>query len=675
MIDSVEIKGNSTIRGFSNVGGLVGIVGDGYLRKTSSVALVEENLAAGGGNFGGLVGYLRGMGTFIMSSYFRGTVNAATSENVGGIAGIASGGVVFSYAISNVSGNNRTGLFIGHMDTAGKNRVAFSFASPINADSVEGAFIGANSETGLVSIKFATLDPDTYGCVNQADSARCEEIELADNSQLMGNNFPYFDFVGTWNSVENDFPTLNLNGVTRDENALIQFEGSGTFDDPYQIKTTQDMLALNNAHHLSGNYFRIENDLDFTGVNFEPSVLTINGKNVGFAGVIDGNNKTIRNLSYVGGAYSAIFQKTYGLVIKNLTFENVNFSVNQYSSILTSDSSNLLFDGVFIKNTVLSLSGSRGGLFCAFCNNIAVKNSGISNSIINNTSGVSTGLVGLISGEMYNGIIYKSSIQGRINGFNRYVGGLVGQKSSYGRTIESFANVVITISGLSRESNGQLQSGFRVGGFFGSSLHRDYVYDSYSLGQIVSDDKILVDGVTPKDYYIGGITGSGHKFVHTNGFSYMNIDLDEGEHCGGLSGFQSNTHQAVNFLSASFGKCGSEEVVLEDGSTVDQVIPISYLGRGGVYATGNLNIIVRDYGEGGALCDNLDGDNNPIESFNGEVECQVVVNDDPPLENRFDFRGSAQQNSLIDDFENFGWDPSIWNTNNSGHPGLKWQSL
>ena len=59
----------------------------------------------------------------------------------------------------------------------------------------------------------------------------------------MGNNFPYFDFVGTWN-VEDDFPTLKIGGVTRAENPLVQFDGAGTFDNPYQIKTPQDFLSL-----------------------------------------------------------------------------------------------------------------------------------------------------------------------------------------------------------------------------------------------------------------------------------------------------------------------------------------------------------------------------------------------------------------------------------------------
>ena len=674
VIDSVEILGASTIRGNANVGGLVGIVGEGYLHQTSSVALVEENLNANGGNFGGLVGYLRGMGAFVLSSYFRGTVRAVTSNNVGGLIGLSTGGAVFSYAVSDVSGNERTGLFIGNVDSGGKTRVGFSFASPVNADSNEGSFSGAGSEDALINVKFATFDPDNDGCINAANSNRCEEIALADIDQLKGDNFPYFDFVGTWNVEEGDFPTLKIGGVARADNPLVQFDGAGTFDDPYLIRTPQDFLSLNESLHYSGSYFKIENDLDFNGVEFNSIDININNKKMGFSGIIDGNNKTIRNVTYSGGSYTGVFSRTYGLLIKDLTFENMNFSVLQFSSVLTGNSSNLIFKNITFKDSILRMNGSRGGFFCAFCSNVAVLNSKVVNSNLENSTDNVGALVGLVSGEMYNGLIYRSSGQGNINGFNRSVGGLVGQKSSFGRIIESFSNVVINLNGASIERNGLLESGFRVGGMIGSSSHRDFVFDSYSLGQILSEGKVLVNGVSPKDYFIGGIVGSGHKFVHQNGFSFVNINLDYGQHCGGLSGHQNNTHQAVNFLSASYGKCGTEEIALEDGGVAVQDIPISYLGRGGRYATGNVNIVVRDYGSGQALCDNLDANGNPIESFTREVECQVVLNDDPVLLNRYEFRKSAEQNNLLNDLESFGWETQIWKGNDSGYPTLQWQN-
>ena len=65
VIDFVEVKGVSFAKGVKNVGGLVGLVTDGYLRKTSSISSVEEVAGGGGENFGGLVGNLYGKGVFI----------------------------------------------------------------------------------------------------------------------------------------------------------------------------------------------------------------------------------------------------------------------------------------------------------------------------------------------------------------------------------------------------------------------------------------------------------------------------------------------------------------------------------------------------------------------------------------------------------------------------------
>ena len=56
----------------------------------------------------------------------------------------------------------------------------------------------------------------------------------------------------------------------------------------------------------------------------------------------------------------------------------------------------------------------------------------------------------------------------------------------------------------------------------------------------------------------------------------MNIDLDHADLCGGFSGSQSSTHQAKNFLSASYGKCGSNGA---DGALEDMDVPIVTLEK------------------------------------------------------------------------------------------------
>lgn len=74
------------------------------------------------------------------------------------------------------------------------------------------------------------------------------------------------------------------------------FAGEGTMASPYQIATTDDMTKLanfmeKNAMDYEGYYFKLLNDLDYTGKTFEP----IARKSVQFQADFDGNGKTIRN--------------------------------------------------------------------------------------------------------------------------------------------------------------------------------------------------------------------------------------------------------------------------------------------------------------------------------------------------------------------------------------------
>ena len=682
IIDSVEIIGNSLVEGYVNVGGLVGIVGQGYLRKTSSIANVKGLPNGGGGNIGGniggLVGYLRGMGAYVTSSYFRGDVNAPGSKNVGGLVGLATGGVAFSYAVANVSRSIKSGLLIGEMDSAGKNRVAHSFASPIDNESDEGSFIGGSSLDGLINVKFATLAVGDHGCSGTTNSDTiCTKIALEENAQLKGSNYQFFDFVNTWVAVDGDFPVLRTGGVSKAENDLIQLEGRGTLLEPYLITSPAEFLLLNDAQHFTASYFKIENDLNFTGVNFNPIGLTINGVDVGFSGQIIGNNKTIKNINIndQDAGYISMFPYTYGLSIYHLNFDNISVSGRQYVGGITSKASNLIFEKVTMKNSLIQSVESRNGMFCAHCSNIIFKESKIVNGNVQNRLNFLAGQTGLISGEMFNGMINRVYAQGTISGFNRRVGGLVGQKTSFGTTIESAANVNIVLNGrgLLNSDTGMRESGLYVGGLFGAVIDRDYIYDSYAVGSITSENKINVEGFPPKDYFIGGVLGNGYKHRFQNGFSFVNIELDRGEKCGGFSGSQSSTHQAKNFLSASFGKCGTEQTLNGDGVPEERDVPISFIGKGGTYDTGNSNVVVRDFGDGGTLCDHIKDDGTQVEVNDGNIPCQVVEND-VLIDDRFSFRGSTQQNNLLDNLLGFGWDSLVWNTNDSGYPTLKWQN-
>ena len=88
----VELTGASTLKGYRNVGGLVGVQASGYLRKVSvTEGLLEETMGGALENIGGIVGQLRGLGTFMNNCYFKGNISAAGTANVGGLVGKLTG--------------------------------------------------------------------------------------------------------------------------------------------------------------------------------------------------------------------------------------------------------------------------------------------------------------------------------------------------------------------------------------------------------------------------------------------------------------------------------------------------------------------------------------------------------------------------------------------------------
>lgn len=82
--------------------------------------------------------------------------------------------------------------------------------------------------------------------------------------------------------------------------APSQFEGAGTAEDPFLIKTPADMKVLNkaitaNGLTFEGDYFALANDIDFNGVTDFYGVADDSKETHAFAGTFDGRGHSIRN--------------------------------------------------------------------------------------------------------------------------------------------------------------------------------------------------------------------------------------------------------------------------------------------------------------------------------------------------------------------------------------------
>ena len=107
--------------------------------------------------------------------------------------------------------------------------------------------------------------------------------------------------------------------------AQAQFGGgTGMLFNPYRIKTTDHWLALadsvNSGNDYQDKHFRLDNDLDFEGINFNPiGGAWLNGDYTSFNGTFDGGNHRILNVQVGGNRHIGLFGYLHSATVKNLT--------------------------------------------------------------------------------------------------------------------------------------------------------------------------------------------------------------------------------------------------------------------------------------------------------------------------------------------------------------------
>lgn len=174
--------------------------------------------------------------------------------------------------------------------------------------------------------------------------------------------------------------------------------GSGTEADPYLITSVEQLQEIQNSGlgQVEGNFFRLENDLDMTGVEWNPIQS--------FVANFDGNGKTISNFAITSGNSGVgLFSSanTPG-VIKNLILRDANVLAGNWSAVLVGTNGNW----------------ERGGATITDCKVYNVTISGA--DCIGVIAGVCTGDIG--GCEVYNGNVTATG--------NNGTGGIVGRCES-----------------------------------------------------------------------------------------------------------------------------------------------------------------------------------------------------------------------------------------------------
>jgi hypothetical protein len=195
--------------------------------------------------------------------------------------------------------------------------------------------------------------------------------------------------------------------------------GSGTADDPYQIATTADLIALGETPEDYNKHFILTANIDLTGHVFDKAVIAQDGNS--FTGVFDGNGHKIAHLTISkGGSFLGLFgQLGSGAEVKNVGVVDASIAVsgwganvgglvglNYYGSVLACYSTGAVSGGQ-------SVGGLVGG------------NTGTITSCYS-TATVSGGeQAGGLVGGTFAGIISQCYSAGRVTGTSS-VGGLLG---------------------------------------------------------------------------------------------------------------------------------------------------------------------------------------------------------------------------------------------------------
>ena len=230
--------------------------------------------------------------------------------------------------------------------------------------------------------------------------------------------------------------------------ASISLAGSGTETDPYLIESAADFLYFQtNAANYSGKYLKMTKSIELEVENFK-----IDGT---FAGILDGNNCSIRGINIIGTAAQTGLFNTVSGTIKNLSLY-----------------------GKVTQTAEVSYTASLVGLL----------NKGHLYNITNYCTVDGHARVGGIIGWHKNG---GSSINncvnyGIITGENARVGGIIGHSSE---SAEIYVNNSINYGDVSGTSN--------VGGIVGYCQNSSQVYTGC----------VNYGTITAMTSYAGGITG------------------------------------------------------------------------------------------------------------------------------------------------------------------------
>lgn len=251
---------------------------------------------------------------------------------------------------------------------------------------------------------------------------------------------------------------------------------------PHPICSIDDLAQVDDNPSWSGDSFILMNDLDMTGVTWDP---LFNGMGYDFTGDFNGNDRKISNLTdFVFYSNNmGLFGLTNGGHIYNLNLDNIVMNNNSsVAGLLVGDAKDTHIENIRLENSSITSSDTAGGVIGRYEN---TNGSGELNEIYISGTNVSVpsaklagGLVGYIYGPGSPLIIKNVYVDGGSVTGHDLVGGLVGGTDGS-----------LTISGSYTSNTIMSESnGFGFGGLIGRAGPNVEISNSYSSSNINLDN-------------------------------------------------------------------------------------------------------------------------------------------------------------------------------------------
>jgi hypothetical protein len=316
------------------------------------------------------------------------------------------------------------------------------------------------------------------------------------------------------------------------------FSGEGTEENPYVIKTAQELALLSQkvdeGETFTGKYFVLGNDIDMSGQT--SSYSPIGNYDNKFDGSFDGKGYSISNLKVDGRGFNYV--GLFGYIDANAKVQNVKFTnpaitgQGNYVAVLSGVSDGTI-SNITIENVSLVTSGNLTAGITAFGNG-SISDININGGTISGQGSVG-GVVGQFYGNLTNCAVKANLyLTGYISATYFDLGGIAGALSTKNYDQEGVVKSKMQycyVSGQIVDSYGYGCVGGLVGRLFSADMS-----DCFNTATI-SAKRYDVYG---DDTYTGGLAADVHNAVVENCYNAGTIiKTDTSNGVGGLIGYYS----------------------------------------------------------------------------------------------------------------------------------------